>query len=64
MKPKPLSNLLKMKNFLISLSLCFADIVGVRVYAGQLEALVFLALMLLAIPLFLLSAVNLNNAID
>ncbi len=53
-----------MKNFLASLALCFADIVGVRVYAGQPEALVFLSLMLLALPLFLLSAVNLNNAID
>jgi hypothetical protein len=57
-------NPLPMKNFLASLALCFADIVGVRVYAGQPEALVFLSLMLLALPLFLLSAVNLNNAID
>lgn len=53
-----------MKNFLISLSLCFADIIGVRLYAGQSEALIFLALMLLAIPLFLLSAVNLNSTIE
>lgn len=49
-------------SFLLSLSLCFADIVGVRVYAGQPEALVFLLLALLAFPLFFLSVVNLNKA--
>ena len=51
-----------MKNFLISLSLCFADIAGARVYAGQPEALVFLTLMLLSAPLFVASSVNLNNS--
>lgn len=60
-KPNPPFNSLTMKNFLLSLSLCFADVVGVRLYAGQPEALVFLLLAFLAFPLFLLSAVNLHN---
>jgi hypothetical protein len=61
LKLKLHSNPFHMKNFLLSLSLCLADIVGVRLHAGQPEALVFLALMLVSAPLFFLSAVNLNS---